>query len=30
MPDDVVVSWIGMRLNDGNMPRVSLAAVGDH
>jgi len=30
MPDDFVVCWIGMRLNDGNVPRAGLAAVGDH
>jgi hypothetical protein len=30
MPDDFVVFWIAMRLNHGNVPRVGLAAVGDH
>jgi hypothetical protein len=30
MPDRFVVIWIGKRLNHGNMPRVGLAAGGDH
>jgi hypothetical protein len=30
MPDDIFVSWIGMRLNHGNTTRVGLAAVGHH